>query len=139
VVDAGDLGELGTYLFMSPGADTSDPSKPPGVRAVLVDKVVIYDLRANRPGVSASLARTFIYAAIDVFGRSVSDPKQLQMYYAYANEFLPKAAEFAPERLSDLNAVIQSHTPDVPASLTQTSAFSNLNSPRSGDLSAEEI
>ena len=135
VVNADDLARLGTYVFTSPKIDPYDPGAPPDTTVqVIVDKILVVDITADRPGVSPEIIRAYIHAAAKILTRPISDANQRQHYYVYARLLLPKAERFAPDYAPQIAEAMRALIPDIPPSLTQESAYANLLRTREQDL-----
>jgi len=124
VVDANDLLRIGTYLFTSPLADLS----PGAFQMVIVDKILVYNVSAERPDIPPEIVRAYLNTAITILTRPVSDPKQKQLYYAAGYQLLPKAQQFIPDRAPQLAAAMQALIPEISPALTQEATYTNLKS-----------
>jgi len=133
-VDANDLLLLGTYVFTSPTFD--NPAKHGSIQWVLVDQLPVINISADRPGVKPAIVRAYLDSAIKILTRPVSDLKQRQLYYVAAYQLLPKAQQFAPDRVPELAEAMRALTPDIPQSLTQESTYTILR--RTGPLALDE-
>lgn len=81
-VDANDLLWLGAYVFTAP--DT-DPSEYSGIEMInVMSGTLIPNIAADRPSASPAAVRAYLDAAFTILTRSVSDPRQQQLYYVAA-------------------------------------------------------
>jgi hypothetical protein len=113
---------LGLYVFTSPGIDPSDPSMAGAFGEVPVGGMSVFDVSSARPDVQRSITRAYLNTAVSVIARSLSDPRQQQLYYVVAHQLLPHARIFLPERAAELAAAMQTLTRTVPAATVQDTA-----------------
>ncbi|HEY5884554.1 MAG TPA: hypothetical protein VIT88_07685, partial [Pyrinomonadaceae bacterium] len=115
---------LGLYLFTAPDLIDSDYHK-----TTLVDRILVPNITADRPGVPKALARAYLATAADVLWRMTSDSEQRKYSYALCYMLLPKSRNVAPDLTARLDAVMAALTPQVPDGLTRDSAFRYMNLP----------
>ena len=115
---------LGLYLFTAPDMLDSDYHS-----VVLVDQIFAPNITADRPGVPTTLVRAYLSTAADVLWRMTSDQEQRKHSYALCYLLRPKSQTIAPELTAKFDAVMAALTPEVPAGLTQDSAFRYMNLP----------
>ena len=123
-VDIATLHFLGLYLFTAPDMLDSDYHS-----VVLVDQILVPNISADRPGVPTTLVRAYLFTAADVLWRTTSDQEQRKNSYALSYLLRPKSQTIAPELTAKFDAVMAALTPEVPAGLTQDSAFRYMNLP----------
>lgn len=115
---------LGLYLFTAPDLIDSDYHN-----TTLVDRILVPNITADRPGVPKALVRTYLATAADVLWRMTPDAEQRPYSYALCYMLRPKSINVAPDLTAKLDAVMATLTPEVPAGLTKDSAFRYLNLP----------
>ena len=113
---------LGLYLFTAPDMLDSEYHK-----ITLVDRILVPNITADRPGIPAALVRAYLGTAADVLWRMTSDSEQRQYSYALCYMLLPKSRNLAPDLSPKLDAVMAALTPEVPTGLTKESAFRYMN------------
>ena len=115
---------LGLYLFTAPDLIDSDYHN-----TTLVDRILVPNITADRPGVPKALVRAYLTTAADVLWRMTSDSEQRPYSYALCYMLRPKAINAAPDLTAKLDAVMATLAPEVPAGLTKDSAFRYMNLP----------
>ena len=115
---------LGLYLFTAPDLIDSDYHS-----TTLVDRILVPNITADRPGIPRALVRAYLATAAEVLWRMTSDAEQRQYSYALCYMLRPKAMNAAPDLTAKLDAVMATLTPEVPAGLTKESAFRYMNLP----------
>ena len=123
-VDIRSFHELGIYLFTARDFIDSDH-----YAITLVDDMLVPNLTADRPGVPQPMVRAYLATAADVLWRMTSDSEQRKYSYALCYMLLPKSRNVAPDLAEKLDAVMAALTPQVPAGLTNESAYRYLNPP----------
>lgn len=115
---------LGLYLFTAPDLIDSDHRS-----ITLVDEILVPNITADRPGVPKAMVRAYLATAADVLWRMTSDAEQRKFSYALCYMLRPKSQNVAPDLTPKLDAVMAALTPEVPAGLTNDSAFRYMNLP----------
>jgi hypothetical protein len=128
-VDGNDLMTLGVYLFTLPIMDPSLEEKGAYAMQPIGGEMVI-NLSGDRAGVSPTLIRAYLTAAIQLLARPVRDPRQQKLYYVTGYQLLPKAQRFAPDLAPQLLAAMQAIVPDLPPALQREETLARLK-PRS--------
>lgn len=132
-VDGNELLHLGTYVFTSPLIDVNDSGSPP--EAVVqrgIGNLLVYDITADRPGVSLQLIRAYLGAAGLILANSrFLDNQQRHTYYVASRLLLPKAEKFAPELIGVFASAMAQLSGAVPAELTDDSTFAKFE-PKTG-------
>ena len=124
VVDIPEFHLLGLYLFTAPDLIDSDYHK-----MTLVDHILVPNITADRPGISKALARAYLATAADILWRMTPDSEQRKYSYALCYMLRPKSTNVAPDLTAKLDAVMAALAPEVPAGLTEDSAYRYMNLP----------
>lgn len=119
-----ELHTLGIYLFSAADKIDSDQQS-----ITLVDDILVPNITADRPGVPKAMVRAYLATAADVLWRMTSDAEQRKFSYALCYMLRPKSQNVAPDLTPKLDAVMAALTPEVPAGLTNDSAFRYMNLP----------
>ena len=115
---------LGLYLFTAPDLIDSDYHK-----TTLVERILVPNISADRPGVPKALVRAYLATAADILWRMTSDSEQRKYSYALCYLLRPKSQNVAPDLTAKFDAVMAALTPEVPAGLTRDSSFRYMNLP----------
>lgn len=115
---------LGLYLFTAPDLIDSDYHK-----TTLVDRILVPNISADRPGVPKALVRAYLATAADILWRMTADSEQRKYSYALCYLLRPKSQNVAPDLTAKFDAVMAALTPEVPAGLTRDSSFRYMNLP----------
>jgi TonB family protein len=115
---------LGLYLFTAPDLIDSDYHK-----TTLVDRILVPNITADRPGVPRPLVQAYLTTAADILWRMTPDTKQRPYSYALCYMLRAKSINAVPDLTAKLDAVMATLTPEVPAGLTKDSAFRYMNLP----------
>ena len=121
-VNISEFHSLGLYLFTAPDLIDSDHHK-----VTLVDRILVPNITADRPGVPKALVRAYLATAADVLWRMASDSEQRKYSFALCYLLLPKSKIVAPDLTAKLDAAMAALTPEVPSGLTKDSAFRYMN------------
>jgi hypothetical protein len=140
-VDVEALMELGTYVFTSPQILADPAAAPDTMRMVGVQRWLVYDITADRPGVPPEVIDAYLRAAVSVMTRPDLTADQKPQLYAFARLLLPKAQKFDPEMIAYLGTAQGSLADSVPAELTQEAAYKNFEAttPKSADDAITQI
>jgi tetratricopeptide (TPR) repeat protein len=121
-VDGNDLLTLGTYLFTTP----ADDCPPDAIQLVLVGNLSVVNIWKTRPGRSERVMRAYLDFASGILSCRIFDASQKQLYYIAARQLVPKAQEFSPSILPQLNLVMSALAPSIPAFLLEESTYENF-------------
>lgn len=122
-IDVNRFAILGTYLFTSPNLSPQDFQS---VALTRVGNIFVPNITANLPNVQANLVQQYLRTAVFVINRPTNDLEERQVGYAFGRLLLPKAEEFYPSLVGELNDALGSLISLVPTELTSEEAYRNL-------------
>jgi hypothetical protein len=88
-----------------------------------VGGVAVWNISADRPGISADIVRSYLMAVVNILSREPTDPKQQQITYVAAYELSQKAQRWAPNLLPRFLAVMNRLSARIPNQLKQPSTY----------------
>jgi hypothetical protein len=113
---------MGVYLFTAPHLIDSG-----GYAVTVVDRILVPNITVQRPGMSAALVNTYLTTASSLLVRAVTDKNEQQFTYALGRMLLIKARSVAPDLVPQIEAAMAAVSSDVPATLTNESAFKYID------------
>ena len=113
---------MGVYLFTAPHMIDSA-----GYAVTVVDRILVPNITAQRPGVPPALVRTYLTTSSSLLLRAATDTAQQQFIYALGRMLLLKAQSIAPDLVSQFEAAMAAVSSTVPPTLVNESAFKYID------------
>jgi hypothetical protein len=113
---------IGVYLFTAPNMLESE-----GYAVTVVDRILVPNITAQRPGVSPAMVRAYLTTASSLLLRAATDVQQQQFTYALGRILLLKARSVAPDLVTQIEAAMAAVSSNVPATMTNDTAFKYID------------
>jgi hypothetical protein len=113
---------IGVYLFTA--ADRFDFE---GYTVTLVDRILVPNITAQRPGISTTLVRAYLTTSSNLLLRAATDTEQQQLTYTLGRLLLPKARSSAPDLVQPIEAAMAAVSSNAPPTITNDSAFKYID------------
>ena len=113
---------MGVYLFTAPHMIDNA-----GYAVTVVDRILVPNITAQRPGVPPVLVRTYLTTSSSLLLRAATDSAQQQFIYALGRMLLLKAQSIAPDLVPQFEAAMAAVSSTVPPTLVNESAFKYID------------
>jgi hypothetical protein len=126
-VKAEDFMIMGTYVLKTSLNESPLGDQEAGaITYTSVGKLGVVNITTPRSDTPPEILRAYLDTCIRLLSRPVADPQEKQVYYVLGYQLSGVAQQLFPDRATQLSAVMQAMSSEIPAYLTQESTYANL-------------